>query len=446
MKWNWDVLPHQRNWNRHPGEQQAMQEKKLTPKNTNELRSILHLFTCCTVNFLLQKLHRATSTIPRMKTSKSLGDQHQKWVDSGKRLINKGVLKVNKSDNLTKQVFWITVNSFSLFTNLCVTNVRHSGIVKPSKEHAKAQMGSSSWLVPLVNSPSFGAHKGMTFQKGEVAHFVAHCTEATLCIRGNKKKGILGDTREIQTIKMTRRKHLLQRKNGIKFHFTRCLKCSNGSTHILDAVECLLTSLLRWSPILCWWKCWLGIDWKINLCSPKKVQSSCSTIKKGKFFEVTCSMIELQKNFQDYFTWPPPLSMNPFGMSWASTETKLCTTNTIIRCIKWGTLTGMRIGGTRYSTSTAIRFEIGKSTIRSEQNEVFWRTRATIEEETLWRVFPNRIVWYMWSVESISILVDNLSKKISWQFFPLRIARNVFLEENRGNSSVKHSHRNCRVW
>jgi hypothetical protein len=60
------------------------------------------------------------------------------------------------------------------------------------------------------------------FQKGEMAHFTADCTEA-------------GDSREVQMVKMTRRKHLLQRKNGLKFHLTRCLKCA----------------LLWRSPVLC---------------------------------------------------------------------------------------------------------------------------------------------------------------------------------------------------
>jgi hypothetical protein len=70
------------------------------------------------------------------------------------------------------------------------------------------------------------------FQKGEVKHFKAHCTAATLCVKGNKDKGISGDTKEVQMVKMTRRKHLLGQKSGIKFHLIRCLKCSKLSTHI----------------------------------------------------------------------------------------------------------------------------------------------------------------------------------------------------------------------
>ena len=143
-------------------------------------------------------------------------------------------------------------------------------------------MGSSSWLVPLVNSPSFGAHKGMTFQKGEVAHFVAHCTEATLCIKGEQKEGNTWRHQRDPNNQDDKTKAPLAAKKWNQISFHPVLEVFQWvNTHILDAVECLLTSLLRWSPILCWWKCWLGIDWEINLCSPKKSSQAVQQSRRG---------------------------------------------------------------------------------------------------------------------------------------------------------------------
>ena len=70
------------------------------------------------------------------------------------------------------------------------------------------------------------------FKKLELKHFKEDCTEATKCIRGNKKLSIPGDSKTVQQLKMMRRKNLLRLKQSLGFHLIRCLKCCKKSEDV----------------------------------------------------------------------------------------------------------------------------------------------------------------------------------------------------------------------
>lgn len=72
------------------------------------------------------------------------------------------------------------------------------------------------------------------FKKGEMHHYKEFCIEKTKCIRGNKKKGIKGDTKEVIEMKMRRRNHLLKLEKGLGFHLLRCCKWSAKSVYVAE--------------------------------------------------------------------------------------------------------------------------------------------------------------------------------------------------------------------
>lgn len=70
------------------------------------------------------------------------------------------------------------------------------------------------------------------FKKLELGHFQDHCMNATKCIKGNKKEHIHGDNKEVQKLKMMKRKNLLRLKESLGFHLIRCLRCCKNSEKV----------------------------------------------------------------------------------------------------------------------------------------------------------------------------------------------------------------------
>ena len=145
----------------------------------------------------------------------------------------------------------------------------------------------------------------------------------------------------------------------------------------MDALERLLTLLLRGSLLLCKWGKGSLFNGEINLHF-KRNQHTYMMIKKWRSYRITFSIKEFRKLFWDWFILQLSPQMNQSGMWWESTVTKLSTTNTTMFSIKWVTLIGMNIIFEEFTIGIKQTYEIGKFVTKSTTIVQYWRIKLTI--------------------------------------------------------------------